>query len=81
MPPFPGRSGTAGVAALERGADSVLPTETVNAIREHGVALKGPCTTPIGGGFTSINVALRRKLDLIWRRPPDPLAPGRAHAL
>ncbi len=54
----------AGVAALQRGADTVLPAETVSAIREHGVALKGPCTTPIGGGFTSINVALRRKLDL-----------------
>lgn len=54
----------AGVAALERGADTVLPADTVNAILEHGVALKGPCTTPIGGGFSSINVALRKKLNL-----------------
>src|SRR6187397_1182447 len=44
----------AGVAALERGGDSVLPADTMNAIVEHGVAIKGPCTTPIGGGFASI---------------------------
>ncbi len=54
----------AGVAALERGSDDVLPVETMNAILEHGVALKGPCTTPIGGGFSSINVALRKRLNL-----------------
>ncbi len=54
----------AGVAALDQGADSVLPADTVNAILEHKIALKGPCTTPIGGGFSSINVALRKKLHL-----------------
>ncbi|NNF44280.1 MAG: isocitrate/isopropylmalate dehydrogenase family protein [Phycisphaerales bacterium] len=54
----------AGVAALDRGADTVLPEDTMHAILEHGVALKGPCTTPIGGGFSSINVALRKKLNL-----------------
>ena len=54
----------AGVAALDGGADTVLPDKTVQAIREHGVALKGPCSTPIGGGFSSINVALRKTLDL-----------------
>ena len=54
----------AGVAAIERGADHVLPEETIAAILEHGIALKGPCTTPIGGGFSSINVALRKKLNL-----------------
>jgi isocitrate dehydrogenase (NAD+) len=54
----------AGVAAMERGADSVLPQDTIQAIIEHGVALKGPCSTPIGGGFSSINVALRKKLNL-----------------
>ena len=54
----------AGLAALDRGADSVLPDDTVEAVRTHGLALKGPCTTPIGGGFSSINVALRRKLNL-----------------
>jgi len=54
----------AGEAALERGAEDVLPTETVDAIREHHVALKGPCSTPIGRGFSSVNVALRKKLNL-----------------
>lgn len=54
----------AGLAALDRGGDTVLPADTMNAIVEHGVAIKGPCTTPIGGGFASINVALRKKLNL-----------------
>ena len=54
----------AGEAALERGMDDVLPAETVSAIRQHHVALKGPCTTPVGRGFSSVNVALRRKLNL-----------------
>ena len=49
----------AGTAAIERGHDSVLPQETVDAILQYKVALKGPCTTPIGGGFGSVNVALR----------------------
>jgi isocitrate dehydrogenase (NAD+) len=42
----------------------VLPQDTIHAILEHGVALKGPCTTPVGGGFSSVNVALRKKLNL-----------------
>jgi isocitrate dehydrogenase (NAD+) len=53
----------AGLAAIERGRDA-LPAETLDAIRTHAVALKGPCTTPIGEGFVSINVRLRRELDL-----------------
>jgi isocitrate dehydrogenase (NAD+) len=54
----------AGVGALDRGADTVLPADTLDAIREHKIAIKGPCTTPIGSGFSSINVALRKKLNL-----------------
>lgn len=54
----------AGLDALEHGEESVLPTSTVQQILDHGVALKGPCTTPIGGGFSSINVALRKTLNL-----------------
>ncbi len=46
------------------GADTVLPKETIDSILEHHYALKGPCTTPIGGGFSSINVALRKTLNL-----------------
>ncbi len=54
----------AGQAALDQGARVPLPEETVSAIREHHVALKGPCTTPVGGGFSSVNVALRQRLRL-----------------
>ncbi len=41
-----------------------LPDETVTAFREHLIGIKGPLTTPIGGGFRSLNVALRQLLDL-----------------
>ncbi len=41
-----------------------LPQETLEAIREFRVALKGPLTTPVSGGFRSLNVAIRQKLDL-----------------
>ncbi len=54
----------AGLAAIEAGSDEVLPSETLDAIREHHIALKGPCTTPIGEGFTSVNVALRKRMNL-----------------
>ncbi|MCQ2378896.1 MAG: NADP-dependent isocitrate dehydrogenase [Victivallaceae bacterium] len=46
------------------GRDLWLPDETVDAISEYLVAIKGPLTTPVGGGIRSINVALRQKLDL-----------------
>jgi len=41
-----------------------LPTETLDAVREYGVAIKGPLTTPVGKGFRSLNVSLRQELDL-----------------
>jgi len=41
-----------------------LPEETIEAIREHRMVLKGPLTTPVGAGFRSINVALRQKFNL-----------------
>lgn len=41
-----------------------LPQETVDAIKEHIIAIKGPLTTPVGGGFRSLNVTLRQVLDL-----------------
>ncbi len=41
-----------------------LPKETIEAIREYRVAIKGPMTTPVGGGIRSLNVALRQELDL-----------------
>ncbi|QDU34211.1 Homoisocitrate dehydrogenase [Poriferisphaera corsica] len=53
----------AGLAALGKGKD-VMPEETLDAVKKHHVALKGPCTTPVGKGFTSVNVQLRKKLNL-----------------
>lgn len=53
----------AGEEAKEK-FDTWLPEDTVNAIEEFMVAIKGPLTTPVGGGFRSLNVTLRQKLDL-----------------
>ena len=53
----------AGEKAKDR-LNSWLPDETLAAIDQHLVAIKGPLTTPVGGGFRSLNVALRQKLDL-----------------
>jgi isocitrate dehydrogenase (NAD+) len=66
----------AGVAALEAGHDAPLPDATVEAVREHGIALKGPCTTPVGKGFTSVNVQLRKRLDLYGALRPIRSLPG-----
>lgn len=46
------------------GTDTWLPAETLTACREHLVSIKGPLTTPVGGGIRSLNVALRQELDL-----------------
>ena len=47
-----------------------FPAETLDAIKEYMVAIKGPLTTPVGGGFRSLNVALRQELDLyVCQRP------------
>ena len=46
------------------GAGAWLPVATLEAIRRHRVAIKGPLTTPVGGGIRSLNVALRQELDL-----------------
>ena len=52
------------------GDDVWMPDETIAAIKEFSVAIKGPLTTPIGGGIRSLNVALRQKLDLyLCQRP------------
>ena len=65
----------AGIAALDQGKD-VLPEETTDAILEHGIALKGPCTTPVGKGFSSVNVQLRKKLSLYAAVRPVRSLPG-----
>src|ERR1043165_7830814 len=66
----------AGAAAIEQGFDSVLPDRTLAAIRAHKVALKGPVTTPVGQGFTSFNVQLRKKLNLYAAVRPVRSLPG-----
>jgi isocitrate dehydrogenase (NAD+) len=66
----------AGAAALEQGFDNVLPERTLAAIRAHHLALKGPVTTPVGKGFTSVNVQLRKKLNLYAAVRPVRSLPG-----
>jgi isocitrate dehydrogenase (NAD+) len=67
----------AGVLALER-EGATLPQSLLDSITRNKVALKGPVTTPIGGGFTSVNVGLRKALDLfanlrpVWTIPSVP---------
>lgn len=53
-----------------------LPDETLELIRRYRVALKGPCTTPVGKGFRSINVRLRKELDLFASVRPVNSLPG-----
>jgi isocitrate dehydrogenase (NAD+) len=65
----------AGQAAVERSGDP-LPTALIDSIRRNRVALKGPVTTPIGRGFTSVNVGLRKALDLYANLRPVFNLPG-----
>jgi len=53
-----------------------LPAETIEAIRDYKVALKGPLTTPVGGGFRSLNVSIRQRLDLFAAIRPIRYFPG-----
>jgi isocitrate dehydrogenase (NAD+) len=62
------------VALTEHGA--LMPEETLQAIRETRVAIKGPITTPVGSGFRSVNVALRQGLDLFAAVRPVRSLPG-----
>jgi isocitrate dehydrogenase (NAD+) len=65
----------AGVAALEKHG-ATIPPELLDSIRRNKVALKGPVTTPVGGGFTSVNVGLRQALDLYANLRPVSNLPG-----
>jgi isocitrate dehydrogenase (NAD+) len=65
----------AGIACAQRRGDP-LPEETLDLIRRHRVALKGPCTTPVGEGFRSINVRMRQALDLYASIRPVRTLPG-----
>ncbi len=54
----------AGEKANARKAGDWLPKETTDSLADHLVSIKGPLTTPVGGGFRSLNVAIRQRLDL-----------------
>ncbi|MCK7596840.1 NADP-dependent isocitrate dehydrogenase [Microbulbifer sp. CAU 1566] len=59
-----------GEKAAETYSGDWFPAETLEAIKEYVVSIKGPLTTPVGGGFRSLNVALRQELDLyVCQRP------------
>lgn len=53
----------AGMVALEKHGE-LLPAATMGSIRKHRIAIKGPLTTPVGDGFSSVNVELRKRFDL-----------------
>ena len=66
----------AGTDVMEQNDGNPLPDHVLDAIRETGVALKGPITTPVGGGFRSVNVGLRKALDLYAQVRPCKSYPG-----
>jgi isocitrate dehydrogenase (NAD+) len=66
----------AGADVMEKHGGNPLPPDVLDAIRETGVALKGPITTPVGGGFRSVNVALRKELDMYAQVRPCKSYPG-----
>src|ERR1700740_2029535 len=61
---------------MEQYGGNPLPPDVLDAIRDAGVALKGPITTPVGGGFRSVNVALREDLDMYAQVRPCKSYPG-----
>ncbi len=65
----------AGLGAVEKFGDP-LPDQTLDLVRKYRVAIKGPCTTPIGKGFRSINVKLRQELELFASIRPVCTLPG-----
>jgi isocitrate dehydrogenase (NAD+) len=65
----------AGMTAAEQTGDP-LPAATVESIKQHQLALKGPLGTPIGAGFRSVNVALRQQFDLYANVRPTVTIPG-----
>ena len=80
--PFDWETHQAGMAGVDACGDP-LPPATLDSIRRTGLALKGPLTTPVGGGFRSSNVRLREEFQLFAQRPPgadaDPGRPLRRH--
>src|SRR5262249_19162729 len=73
----------AGLLAFER-TGQTLPVDLIESVRRNKVALKGPVTTPIAHGFTSVNVGLRKALDLFANLRPVwtlPAIDGRFHGV
>jgi len=69
----------AGMTAVEA-AGTPLPDSTIESIRERGLALKGPLTTPVGTGFRSVNVGLRKAFELYANlRPAVTIVPGQRY--
>jgi len=66
----------AGADVMERFGGNPLPEHVLDSIKRTGVALKGPITTPVGGGFRSVNVTLRKTLDLYGQVRPCKSYPG-----
>ncbi len=66
----------AGADVMDRHGGNPLPDHVLDSIRRNGVAIKGPITTPVGTGFRSVNVALRKELDLYGQVRPCKSYPG-----
>ncbi|HZO33524.1 MAG TPA: isocitrate/isopropylmalate dehydrogenase family protein [Gaiellaceae bacterium] len=66
----------AGEEVMAAHGGNPLPEQTLESIRTNGVALKGPITTPVGGGFRSVNVGLRKSLDMYAQIRPCKTYPG-----
>ncbi|OUJ16297.1 isocitrate/isopropylmalate dehydrogenase family protein [Acetobacter sp. DsW_063] len=74
--PFAWEAHLAGMAGVDAVNDP-LPKQTIESIRKTGLAIKGPLTTPVGGGFKSINVTLRQEFGLYSNlRPTKSIIPG-----
>jgi len=74
--PFEWERREGGMSAIAKGGDP-LPAETLQSIRRTKLALKGPLTTPVGGGFRSVNVRLREEFGLYANvRPARTIVPG-----
>ena len=70
----------AGADVMDQYGGNPLPDHVLDSIKRTGVALKGPITTPVGGGFRSVNVTLRKTLDLYGQVRPCKSYPGvRSH--
>ena len=66
----------AGTDVMDQNGGNPLPDHVLESIRQNGTALKGPITTPVGGGFRSVNVGLRKSLDLYGQVRPCKSYPG-----